>query len=610
MTPSELSALLNRQAESVCKYLLPQGKRHGQEWTVGDIAGHPGQSLKIVVEGEKIGVWSDFANPTHTGGDLLDLWMWVMKCTFIEAMTQAASFARVPLVEQGLKRSETRVYSRPERPRNARKPQGRVMAYLKARGLSEATMDDFQIGEQDDQWILFPYKRTRGGELLNTKYLHIDRIDGKKQMRQETNAEPCLFGWHALEHRYPEKRYVALCEGEIDCATLHQCGIPALSVPNGGGGGRKQDWIENDYEYLSRFDDIYLVMDNDPPGQEAEREIIRRLGVERCRVVKLPYKDPNECLLNGILHFHSFFVQAQTFDPQELKSATTFTDAVIDKFYPKPNSYQGMQSPWAHFNQAMSFQREELIVWSGFSGSGKSALLNQVVIQGLLQGERFAICSLEMPSKVTLYRMVRQLTGEKQPSDATIRTAMAWLYDKLWMIDVVGKMKTERILEVQRYAFKRYHIQNFIIDSLTKCNIREDDYEAQKLFIDEICDFNHQFEATTHLVVHQRKPMGMNGKPDKFGARGSSAITDEASSVICVYRPKELEEGEFQTRKKKNIPIIEQPDTLLFIEKNRETGIEGKFSLWFDEESLQFRENKEEPIVNYLQHIETKDAIF
>ncbi len=60
------------KAEAVVKQLLPQGKRHGKEWCVGSIMGEPGQSLKICLEGEKKGRWSDFA--TKEGGDLLDLW--------------------------------------------------------------------------------------------------------------------------------------------------------------------------------------------------------------------------------------------------------------------------------------------------------------------------------------------------------------------------------------------------------------------------------------------------------------------------------------------------------------------------------------------------------
>jgi len=549
-----------------------------------------------------VGVWSDFEESVK-GGDLLDLWCVVRGLTLYAAMQEAANHIHVHL--DGKESRPKRVYSRPERPRNARKPQGKVMAYLHGRGLSELTLEDFQIGELEDQWILFPYKRTRDGELINTKYLHLERPDGKKQMRQEKEAEPCLFGWNALRYRYPDTRYVCLTEGEIDAISLHQCGIPSLSLPNGGGGGHKQDWIENDYDYLDQFDTIYLCLDNDPAGKEAEKEIIKRLGTERCRVVTLPYKDANDCLMKGIVNFSDYFYQAKSFDPEELKSASLFVEAVLDKFYPVPGAYHGMKSPWDNFNKAMVFQREELVVWSGFSGSGKSTLLNHVVIQGLLQNEKFAICSMEMPSKTTLYRMVRQLTGEKNPSKERIREAMSWLNDKLWMVDVMGVMKVERLLEVVKYAAKRYNIRNYIVDSLTKCGIREDDYDGQKAFVDQLCDFNHRYDSTTHLVVHQRKPISVKERPDKFGVRGAAAITDEANSVISVYRNSVDEEEPSKHRKKVEVtPYLDQPDTILSIEKNRETGVEGKFNLYFDHDSLQFHEVRQSPM-DYTVHIQS-----
>lgn len=604
MTPAQLSAVLNRQAESVCKFLLPNGKRVHREWMAGDIGGSAGRSLKIVLDGEKIGVWSDF-NTGEVGGDLIDLWRVVMSTGLYEAMQQAASWAGVQM--DGLESRPQRTYKRPERPKNARRlnPQGKVMAYLKSRLLDDLTLEDFQIAEQDDEVVVFPYKRD--GQHLNTKYLHIDRgPDGKKKCWQESGTEPTLFGWQALERRYPFTRIVALTEGEIDACTLHQYGIPALSIPNGGGGGKKQDWVENDYDYLNRFDTIYLCLDNDDAGREAEKEIIRRLGSERCKTVTLPLKDANECLMQGMTNFNKYFLQAKTFDPIELKPADYFTEELIESFYPKPGTYQGMKTPWSSFNQAMMFKRSELVVWSGFSGSGKSQLLGQVAIEGMSQGERFVICSLEMPSKETLKRMTKQLTAEKCPTEARLREATAWMKDKLWMFNVVGKMKTERILEVFKYAVKRYDIRNFILDSLTKCNIREDDYEGQKEFVDAICDFNHRYEATTHLVVHQRKPGSHAERPDKFGARGAAAITDEASSVICVYRPNMEDEDDqdsrFNTKKKSTkkdyngVPV----DSILYIDKNRENGIEGRFNLFFDQDSLQFQESKTMVPIDYL----------
>lgn len=923
MTPAQLSAELNRQAESVCKFLLPNGKKSGHHWEAGDVSGCPGQSLKVVLSGEKIGVWSDF-HTGEVGGDLLDLWRVVMGISLFEAMQQSQDHLGIRPVD-GYDNRPQRAYKRPERPRNARKlnPLGKVYAYLKSRGLSDETLEDFQIGEQNDQTILFPYKV--GNELINTKYLDLERVNGKKKVRQEESAEPILFGWQALEKRYPNTRIVTITEGECfpgeteilteggwirldhyqngrvaqwdhgvisfvyplakvekeysgdlvryeqrgylsittpyhnmiavsksgnvykhraidgpnsnadhiprcgvcegegieltyeqialciavsadaaidvrklsyacgpsrklpiesryarfgfkkqrkidrlriilslcginssdteiahgyrsicfglpdwvpgrmlpvewiaqatleqrvfildeliywdgnsvpnrtmteysskykenvdfvqamcftsgrcssiikrknsfgewykvsilnnkttsswqqlkekrqlthhdvmvycvqvpsgailirqedkvsvsgncDAMTYHQFGIPALSIPNGGGKGEhKQDWIENDYERLNRFDTFFVSMDQDDAGKEAEKEIIRRLGSERCRVVKLPAKDANECLMKGLTQFNKYLIEAKSLDPIELKPADYFIEEVVECFFPKPGTYQGMKTPWNSVNEAIRFNRAELVVWSGYSGSGKSQILGQVSIQGITQGERFVICSLEMPAKQTLARMARQIIGSGHPTEAQVRAAILWLRDKCWIVNIVGKMKTERILEVFRYAAKRYDIHNFILDSLTKCNIREDDYDAQKVFVDELCDFNHAYEATTHLVVHQRKPSGNSDRPDKFGARGAAAITDEASSVICVWRPSHEDEDDqndsrFNTKKKstKKDHNGVKVDCVLSIDKNRERGIEGRFNLFFDPQSLQFHETPQAVPIDYL----------
>lgn len=395
------------------------------------------------------------------------------------------------------------------------------------------------------------------------------------------------------------QRGIISISGNCDAITLHQCGVPALSVPNGGGGGRKQDWIENDFDRLANFDTIYLCMDDDPAGKEAEAEIVRRLGNERIRLVRLPHKDANECLKHNITDFQFFLRSAKSFDPSELKPAEYFTDQVLDKFYPTEGSYCGMRTPWNKVNEALKFDRAELIVWTGFSGSGKSQLLNHIAAQGMFDNEKFVICSLEMPGKVTLWRMVRQLTGQKIPTKERIENAMGWMRDKLWILDIIGTAKVDRILEVFKYAVKRYDIKNFIIDSLTKCGIAEDDYNGQKSFIDKLCDFAHQYQVTIHLVVHQRKPMNEDGRPGKFGVRGAAAITDEASTVISIWRRK-ADDDENGTRRGKKIDMENAPDAVLSIVKNRETGIEGKFGLYFDSDSLQYREDKNSTSNDYL----------
>ena len=64
------SALLSR-LESVLVSLFPAGKRKRGTFYIGDILGSPGDSLEIVLDGEKAGLWTDRAN--GSGGDLFDL---------------------------------------------------------------------------------------------------------------------------------------------------------------------------------------------------------------------------------------------------------------------------------------------------------------------------------------------------------------------------------------------------------------------------------------------------------------------------------------------------------------------------------------------------------
>ncbi len=68
---TELAQRLAGCAEAVCRYYLPNGRRQGRYWLVGDVQGSKGQSLYVRLAGEGCGRWTDAA--TAERGDLLDL---------------------------------------------------------------------------------------------------------------------------------------------------------------------------------------------------------------------------------------------------------------------------------------------------------------------------------------------------------------------------------------------------------------------------------------------------------------------------------------------------------------------------------------------------------
>ena len=73
---AELAHRLAREAEAVCRYYIPNGRRQGRYWLVGDVQNTPGRSLFVRLTGPDTGrgaagKWTDAATGQH--GDLLDL---------------------------------------------------------------------------------------------------------------------------------------------------------------------------------------------------------------------------------------------------------------------------------------------------------------------------------------------------------------------------------------------------------------------------------------------------------------------------------------------------------------------------------------------------------
>src|ERR1700733_10533254 len=73
---AELACHLAQHAEAVCRHYLPNGRRQGRYWLVGDVDNAPGRSLYVRLFGPDTGKgaagkWTDAATGSH--GDLIDL---------------------------------------------------------------------------------------------------------------------------------------------------------------------------------------------------------------------------------------------------------------------------------------------------------------------------------------------------------------------------------------------------------------------------------------------------------------------------------------------------------------------------------------------------------
>jgi twinkle protein len=592
MNAKELSQRMAGDAAAIAQYLFPNGKRSAGEWRVGGTSGEPGQSLGIRLTGAKAGVWADFASGEK--GDLLDAWAAVRGCSIAEAIREAKDYLGV---RDSMPEREKKTFKRPAKPQCQSAKAG-ALEWLKGRGLTPETIAAFRIAEQTRNgktYAVFPY--LRDGELVNVKYRNIAE---KKDMRQEVGAEPCLFGWHLID---PKARTVAITEGEIDAMTLHQCGVPALSVNAGAG---NHQWMENDWERLDRFSEILIFFDSDEAGKAWAQEIVRRLGLERCKLVTLPAKDANDYLLQGAdaSDFWEATRNAKTLDPEELRQASDFINKVKAMFYP---AHDDNRDPVLRLDKELDwfeFRSGELSVWTGYNGHGKSLMLSQVLLGLMAQGERVTVFSGEMTPERQLKRVVKQATGLDRPTMQYIDAVGQWVTDKMWFFNVVGSAGIDRLLQVFLYANKRYGMRHFVIDSLMMTDVPEDgpgSMTAQKEAVRKLCDFARRNGCHLHLVAHPRKGADETKGPGKLDVAGSSKITDGADNVFTVW----------SARRDENDPDIDpdKPDARLELQKQRNGDTQHYTQhLWFCKSAQQFATTPRRQPISYVPY--SGDAVY
>ena len=244
----------------------------------------------------------------------------------------------------------------------------------------------------------------------------------------------------------------------------------------------------------------------------------------------------------------------------------------------------GDTMPWTKTHDNVRFRPTEVTLWSGINGHGKSLVLSHITAH-LLHFSRLAIASMEMTVEATGYRLIRQMTANPQPSNGVIKECIAWCCDnRLWLYDQTDSVAPERILGMCIYAMSELKCDHVIIDSLMKCGISPENYEAQSKFVDRLCWAAKTYGGHIHLVSHIRKGQSEDDVPDKFDVKGSSAITDMVDNVILVHRNKKKERAVAAGKEVNEL----EPDTTLIVAKQRHWDWEGGVALYWHPASHQY----------------------
>lgn len=287
-------------------------------------------------------------------------------------------------------------------------------------------------------------------------------------------------------------------------------------------------------------------------------------------------------LLPDSIDFSEYMDETDT--AHRVRSSGDYAQQVVDYFH-GPEGNKGASLPWKVASGKIGFRPGETTLWGGFNGSGKSMVLGQACVNFCRNGQRVVIASMEMRPMLTLARMCRQEYGRTPPVSA-ISQFHAWTDPVMWLYDQLGAVRQDKMLAVLRYCADQLKADHFVIDSLMKCGIGEDDYNAQKHFIDQLCTIGRDSGMHIHLVAHSRKQKDEMSAPGKMDIKGTGTMTDQVDNVVTVWRNKKQEE-----EARKGI-IGTDPDCLLICDKQRNGEWEGKIGLFFNPDTFSFSDQK------------------
>ena len=425
----------------------------------------------------------------------------------------------------------------------------KALAWFASRGISEQTLRALNVTEgmewmpqtnKPENTVQFNYYR--GEELVNVKYR-----TGRKEFKLVSGAELLPYNINAIGGT-PE---CVITEGEMDALSFVECGrTDVVSVPNGA--NANLDYLD---DYLEQyFDDkevIYIAVDTDTKGVVLRDELMRRFGVERCRVVEYGEgcKDANEHLIK---YGKASLLQCLA-DAPETAIDGVFTisdfegslDAVFESGWK-----QGATIGHPNFDALCSFETKRLCVVSGIPGSGKSEFIDEIAERlNVRYGWKFAMFSPEnAPLAYHAAKLVEKFTGKrfsKKTLDADLyKKAKEHLEENFFFIVPKDNFKLDNILDKAKSLVRRKGIKALVIDPFNRLEneipsgMTETNYISKAL--DKLTEFAQKHDVMVVLMAHPNKQIkdkdGVIPAPTMYDINGSANFFNKADFGIVVHR--------------------------------------------------------------------------
>lgn len=481
-------------------------------------------------------------------------------------------------------------YERPSKEYYQEKLQSdKVVSWFEKRGISRKTLEKFMIfnrqewmpqTNQKENCICFPY--FRDADMVNIKFR-----DGRKNFKMVSKAELIFYNLNSIRG----KSKVVICEGEIDALSLYEAGIGQnlnptysppedggevkvasddplsewgiLSVPNGASkGSMKLDYLDNCAEWLVGMTEILIATDNDEAGIQLRDELMRRLGVERCKFAIYPpnpivdtkegakraVKDANEVLVYfGKDAVKNLLVTADSVPVDGVFCVEDIFESMLDNFR------KGVQlAPTTRFKELDTYfrwKKGEINLWTGYANWGKTYFVLQLMLtKSIWDGWKWAVfCPENFPANDFYDDLIEMYCGKwlKDITEDEYIAAASFINDHIFYIYPENEHDLVSIHEKFRMLVMKKGVDGVLIDPwnqldhVQKAYQREDQYLSQML--KDVKRFALLNNVSYNIIAHPKTPTYGEGKQlpvvDMYDLYGGSMWGNKVDQLVTYHRP-------------------------------------------------------------------------
>ena len=429
-------------------------------------------------------------------------------------------------------------------------------------------------------------------EYYNTEGSHVAtkvrQVEGKRIWSQGDMTDALLFGQNLFKSG---GKYITITEGEIDAMSAYEMlgsKWAVVSIKNG-----VQSAVQNckqHLEYLNTFENVVVCFDNDKPGIEASQKVAQLFEPNKCKIVRLEHKDPNEYQKMGkAKDFIQNWWSAEAYTPAGIMNLSKLGESLYDE-----KDCETIPYPWSAMNEKTYGMRTgELVTFTSGAGMGKSSIMRELMHHILRNsGDNIGILALEESTKNTAFNIMSVEANErlyiKEIRNKFSREQLnKWQEDtigsgRFFAFDHFGSIGNDEILSRVRYMAKSLDCKWIFLDHLSILVSGQDDGDERKsidVLMTKLRSLVEETGVGLLLVSHLRRPSGdlghENGKEVTLShLRGSASIAHLSDSVIALERNQQAEDD-----------VIACTTTIRIL-KNRYTGETGVCSyLHYDKNS-------------------------